>query len=372
MKTDAIGNIKKIIERESKTTTYKFALLRGTIDVIRQNCESIEISNGRAYIQMGLLINKWIFYYYPLFANEKKIRQISGSQNDIKISFQNQLNDVIRVYGKGKNSVSILYRDIKRGSFKNEQVVKKLYSQLRDTIKNMPMKYLGKSVVNYDYPIYKYHTVKKLESRKSENTFVDGYGKFSIPIEYYDALVIVGSFISGQDSILSKWADFSYNKGAEKTKKSYIIDLLLQTPIQERDVKDSKRVFQEKLLENGITCVWSGEKVKTFAVDHILPFSIYMNNDLWNLLPASEKINGKKSDKIPSPKKINEAKERIIEYWRLLSNQKKLKDRFFREMKYGLFGGNNFPALWEDAAIEKLIHQAEVLINRHGYEEWGG
>ena len=31
------SNIGKIIERDSKSTTYKFALLRGTIDIIQEN-----------------------------------------------------------------------------------------------------------------------------------------------------------------------------------------------------------------------------------------------------------------------------------------------------------------------------------------------
>jgi hypothetical protein len=30
-------NISKIIERDSKSTTYKYALLRGTIDIIQDN-----------------------------------------------------------------------------------------------------------------------------------------------------------------------------------------------------------------------------------------------------------------------------------------------------------------------------------------------
>ena len=35
MDNTVITNISKIIERDSKTTTYKFALLRGVIDIIQ-------------------------------------------------------------------------------------------------------------------------------------------------------------------------------------------------------------------------------------------------------------------------------------------------------------------------------------------------
>ena len=37
MQEDIFRNISKIIERDSKVTTYKFALLRGLIDIIQEN-----------------------------------------------------------------------------------------------------------------------------------------------------------------------------------------------------------------------------------------------------------------------------------------------------------------------------------------------
>jgi len=53
-------NIAKIIERDSKVTTYKFALLRGVIDVIQDNSPYISFSDSRVNIPTGLLIEKWI------------------------------------------------------------------------------------------------------------------------------------------------------------------------------------------------------------------------------------------------------------------------------------------------------------------------
>ena len=37
MNYETFSNISKIIERDSKATTYKFALLRGVIDIIQDN-----------------------------------------------------------------------------------------------------------------------------------------------------------------------------------------------------------------------------------------------------------------------------------------------------------------------------------------------
>jgi hypothetical protein len=61
-----LQNISKIIERESKTTTYKFALLRGVIDIIQDNSPYISFKKGRVHFLTGLLVEKWMLYYYPL------------------------------------------------------------------------------------------------------------------------------------------------------------------------------------------------------------------------------------------------------------------------------------------------------------------
>ena len=66
MDKEVFSNIHKIIERDSKSTTYKFALLRGTIDIIQENNPYIAVSEGTVAIPLGLLIEKWMVYYYPI------------------------------------------------------------------------------------------------------------------------------------------------------------------------------------------------------------------------------------------------------------------------------------------------------------------
>ena len=56
MNNEIFCNISKIIERDSKTTTYKFALLRGVIDIIQDNSPYISFSENRLQIPTGLLI----------------------------------------------------------------------------------------------------------------------------------------------------------------------------------------------------------------------------------------------------------------------------------------------------------------------------
>jgi hypothetical protein len=78
MNKEIFSNISKIIERDSKATTYKFALLRGTIDLVQENSPFLEFKDGRVHFPIGLLIEKWMIYYYPIFDSKNKIPQIHG------------------------------------------------------------------------------------------------------------------------------------------------------------------------------------------------------------------------------------------------------------------------------------------------------
>lgn len=88
-------NIGKIIERDSKTTTYKYALLRGVIDIIQDNSPFISIVDGRAVIPTGLLIEKWLLYYYPIFESKIFIPQINGGVN---LAFSSEILSLIESY----------------------------------------------------------------------------------------------------------------------------------------------------------------------------------------------------------------------------------------------------------------------------------
>ena len=78
MDTQVFSHISKIIERVSKSSTYKFALLRGVMDIIQDNSPYITFSDGRVHFPTGLLIEKWLLYYYPILRSDIPIPMIHG------------------------------------------------------------------------------------------------------------------------------------------------------------------------------------------------------------------------------------------------------------------------------------------------------
>ncbi len=368
MNKNILQNISKIIERDNKTTTYKFALLRGVIDIIQENSPFISFSNDRVYFPLGLLLEKWLIYYYPILDSSIKIPQING---DFNLAFEVQFRRIISAY-KEVGGFSAFYNDLK-----NHHLPKNLTSdfiellkKMENTIVRMPMRYIGRSISNNYYSIFNYelnHKRKKI-SPIDTDFLINNFGTFSIPIDYYDAFRILGSFIGGTDSILFKWAEFSVNASDKELEVEKVISEILRSPITQREVEQSKKIYRDIIKKEGkVYCVWTGKTLLKYDIDHIIPFSIWRNNDLWNLLPAQPKINNQKRNKIPSTKMIEKQKDYIIHYWEIIENYQ--RDRFRKEIRVTLLG-NDSNLDWQRIAINQLEKCCDFLITTRGYEEW--
>lgn len=369
MNEEIFSNISKIIERDSKSTTYKFGLLRGTIEIIQENSPFLNFKDGRVYIPMGLLIEKWMIYYYPIFESETLIPQINGSS---RLSFATQLNELISFY-RQKGGLSVFYNDLKRNTIPEEinSVVLGLAGTLNNTLRNMPMYYLGRSISSDFHSIFKPELKANRVKGKVDSEFlIKNFGAFSIPMDYYQAFRLLGSFISGQDSILFKWAEFSVKASSQTSQLSlqHVIENVLKSPVTERDSKDSKKIFNDILkIEGETNCVWTGKKVQKIEVDHVIPFSIWKNNDLWNLLPSNPQTNKTKLDKIPSPALIENQKDFILHYWDIVDSR--LNSRFQKEIRISLLGDDKSKD-WRELAINQLKSTCSFLIEKRGFEKW--
>lgn len=234
MKSEVLNNINKIIERESKSTTYKFALLRATIDIAQENSPFIETIEDKVLIPTGLIAEKWLLYYYPIIESDQKIPQIHGNS---KLAFADQFK-LITNYYKPIGGFSAFYNDLRTKGISPaiQPDFLSLIKKLKSTITQMPMKYIGNSINGEEYSIYK----PVLESSKNSNSVIDTTylinrcGKFTIPLDYYQAFKLLGSFITGKDSILFKWAEFSVNASSNSLTMEKVLNEVLKNPITER------------------------------------------------------------------------------------------------------------------------------------------
>ncbi len=360
-------NISKIIERDSKATTYKFALLRGVIDIIQDNSPYITFQNNRVFIPTGLMVEKWLLYYYPILSAETLIPQINGSN---KLAFTSDFLSFIKEYER-RGGFSAFFNDMRNKGIPLDlqESFFGLTKIIAKTITGMPMKYIGRSISNYFYSVFRIESSRIHRAKEIDFEFlIKNFGTFSIPVEYYECFQILGSFINGQDSILFKWAEFSVTASGNNLSVHQVLNEVLKSPITLREISESKKLYEDILKKEGqVRCVWTGKKIPNYDVDHMIPFSIWKNNDLWNLLPSHKKTNNDKRDKIPSPEIIERQKGIILDYWGIIYENQ--PQRFQKEIQVALLGNQEFES-WQEMGISQLQSSCNYLIENRGFQVW--
>jgi hypothetical protein len=364
---DVFRNISKIIERDSKTSTYKFALLRGTIAIVQENSPFIRLEADRVHIPLGCMMERWMVYYYPILESATPIPQIHGTAN---LAFGPALRDIIDYY-RPLGGFSAFYNDLRNKGIPEAIRPKflELADKLRRTIADMPMKYLGRSISNEFYSVFRKETSGRpwRSGPVDIQRMIEHSGTFSIPLDYFHAFQVLGSFIGGEDSILFKWAEFSANHGAKMPVET-VLHNVLRSPVTQRDIESSKRLYRDLLRANGsVHCVWTGNTITTYDVDHMIPFSVWKNNDLWNLLPSSSAVNNQKRDKIPSTVMLEASQTRIQHYWEVVFNAH--PERFRKELQVSLLGHRSFEH-WQHEAFGQLQVSCDSLIKNRGFQPW--
>lgn len=372
MQYKTLRNINQIIERDSKDTTYKFALLRATIEVIQEKSPHIVTKDDRVTIPVGLLVLKWLEYYYPII--EARLPQKSGDNLSTNtLTFRSKFEKLTDYY-QTKGGYDVFYKDFIKCGYSDElnTIVYYLCKSIRDTITKQPMKYIGRSISEEYYSIFKKVEGGQRLSKPDKldvEFMIDRFGRFSIPKDYFSVFEYLGSFITGTHSILINWAKFTVAKGNRSLTMRSVLSKILQSPLNERDVSISTRIFDHYSNEIGpLYCVWSGKKIRSDRnIDHVLPFSVWRNNDLWNLLPTKQKVNSDKNDRIPDVTLLNECKDRIIDYWEFIYSRE--PEIFTRELKISLVNKDLLHQKnWKTIAFDALKEKSKYLIETRGFE----
>jgi hypothetical protein len=371
--------INTIIERDSKDTTYKYALLRAVVEISQEYPHLRHEKGDRVEFPLGLLVDKWLLYYYPLIASRDFLPQLHGEKPDSfhkRITFRPYFKEVTDYYA-GRGGFSVFYDNYVNGSIPSEisPLFRELLGKIKSTITSMPMKHFGRSKENRDYSIFQYNKDARripAEIPVSQESIVHTYGTFSFPKDLFIIFQYLGSFIAGDDSLVSQWAEFTSKASGGSVAIAPVIEVLRTVPETCRAVDEARAIYLTLFQEyHSIECVWSGKSIDDFAqvhVDHMIPFSIWKNNNLWNLLPALESENVKKRNRIPSPALITGRANAIVAYWECLYSVN--PNRFSREINLALTGSRDLSSDWQQIAIERLKEKCRYLIEVRGYDAW--
>jgi hypothetical protein len=379
MNSPASENFKKInsllIERERKDATYKFALLRGAIEICEKSDQHRIARSDPEWVTfpLGLMIEQWMLYYYPIY--EQEIPQQKSEKNNVrKTKFRKSFDPVVAHYRGKEGGYSKFVNDLSKGRFSADirKAVFDLAKEICNKVTGMPMVHLGTSVNEKIFVHEKKLPKYDNNAQISRDYLIDNFGTFSIRSDYYRAFVEVGPFITGDKSILFGWAQLTHDSMCTKKSFGDLLKIIASEPMKERDIEDSKTFFlQLQRKEGTLKSVWSGSPIIHLdekAFDHMIPFSVWKNNEFWNIVPALKAENQTKSDFIPHPELLDKQKELIVSYWNKMNEYD--PDVFMKQIQYSLIGKDAHTANWQDHAFTSLRKKCEYLINVLGYQSW--
>jgi hypothetical protein len=347
-----IDQIESVLNRDKKVATYKLALIRALCDIAMTNFQLAEWrEGGKIAIPLEAISEKWLFYYWPLFESEKFLPQIQGESEACTkpIAFRKLMKELIVTY-RASGGFTRFTMDYRSSSLKSHQclIISQILKKIGATIVSGPVTYAGGSLKSgriFEYDI------------KTKSVL------FSTDI--WHELSLMGHWIN--DAILLRWATLTsrLSKG-ELIQPSEVINFLLTDPIPERDVLAVRQIYSSLGSKE---CVWSAQPLgNAFEIDHVMPFSLWRNNNLWNLLPVTKAVNRQKSDMLPRRDLMLSRKDTMIFYWQILRDRN--RNRFDYEAR-GFIGNRQFDERnWENRVFNHLVEVMEYTAVQRGCERW--
>ncbi len=369
---EALREINYVIEHDATSSTYKYVLLKSTIDACQKFDHLIQVNNLTARIPLGLLIEQWILDYMP-FVIQDTSQQNSGNIFDHPIT--KTYHDIFKLLELSKSiDWEYSYTQFKKAYESSTMPASlsllfvKLSKLIAKKIVTMPMKFIGKSAYTMFTPEqFTFGHIKLLENEPYCSSFlINSFGYFSINKQHYNVFRYLGQTLYGTSTIMNKWKAKTMSLNGNLTHVRDIIDKLSSDELEDRDTK----VIRNH-LGNTNECVWSGRLLLTnnYDVDHMLPYSVWFNNDLWNMLPTDRKLNQQqKKAKIPSPELITKRADVIKSYWKQYKQQWPIQ--FREQIEISLTGPNRQEDKLSDFAIEALCKKSHYLIYDRGHQEF--
>jgi SAM-dependent methyltransferase/SOS-response transcriptional repressor LexA len=342
--------VESILSRDKKDATYKLALFRALAEIAQtQHHLAVFTHDGKVKIPVQAIADKWLLYYWPIFESEIFICQRTGEKRDAAngVAIRRPLLALIDCF-RLSGGMSGFHSSLNRGKLSQdaERLWKLARAKFQETIWEMPVRHAGGG----NFSVFQY-------DKKDKSVCLDS--------NLWRELCLTGSWI--QDATILRWAQLTEQLSKGTVRASTVIDCLLAIPDSARNVNDAKGYYS-KLGER--VCVWSGRPLsdRQFVIDHAMPFSLWRNNELWNLFPSDPAINGNKSDKLPTYALLNRRRVAIIDYWKGLHCA--LGEQFSRGAQT-LLGRDSFDSQnWENRLFSRFVEAFEITAAQRGAPRW--
>ncbi len=370
--TRSIDQIESIVSRDRKDATYKLALLRALCDIARSESRKVTWYPGAGVgVPLGLVAEKWLFYYWPIVepdlrAGRVVIPQKRGRELRMPLAFRRDLLALIAEY-KSLNGLNRFYVDYRSNRLdgRAKKLADQALNKIAATIVSGPVTFAGGSL-DASERFFRMRGKKTARGRcTNPESLCRSLGEIVFPAAVWREMCLIGHWIS--ESIILRWAELTAEISDGNVEVSEVVARLLVRPSSQRDVELARSVYTGL---PDLQCVWTLEPLgpAAFAVDHVIPFSLWLNNDLWNLLPAAPRINTAKSDKLVCRETMLSRRGLIVHYWESLraGNQSRFDNDLQRSLLWSRCSSEN----WQTAAFAGLVENVETLAAQRGTARW--
>lgn len=210
MEVQIMDQLISIVEKEKKVTTYKFALLRAVVEIVTEEGGFVSKKGSKVEIPMGLVIERWLLYYYALVDTALDIPQINSANTNL--AFYANLLAVVTYY-QSNGGREQLERDLTKHCVPGRIAtdVFKLCVAIDKTIRSNPVKRFGSSIVENRATTIFATTKSKWEepAQLNKDWLVQNGGMLSMDMDYYQAFKTFGKEAKYMNNLLHHWALFS-------------------------------------------------------------------------------------------------------------------------------------------------------------------
>lgn len=330
-----LNKVRRIIVNDSKSSTYKLALLRVLLRIADAHSGCVmDRTDGEVSIPLGLVALYWIKAYKRLI-DVGNIQQNSNTKKGLAFITEDGWEKLTHLSAD----------DLAIGAVFCNEDAKALQKAMQATIKTMkdgPIKFIYSGSLKDNNQ--EFSTVAPSKRRKVESSivldsdFFESFGSFVLKLNLWECFRLYYSWI--EPLVVNQWISemqrFEANRENNITLQTYH-DCLVWIDKKHDTNRVRAKVELLRSRNQVIHCVWSHHKLKgEYHVDHCLPFAHWPNNDHWNLLPTCSKSNLEKRDRVPSLARLDKAKPAILEWWKQAWDESSEQQRFFNEAALSL------------------------------------
>ncbi len=300
--------ISSILRHDSKQTSYKIALVRAIND-LALSYPDLGIGSRDVALPLRQIAEFWLAYYWPFMSSSSPVLQgVRSSRHEVlrqDLAFRPSLTALRDAWESFYSDSSpadgfALIQDLKlsRQRLSYPSTLARLYSQtLREITKavKQPAQYAGGSASGtwsvFDQPrkLSDLYNVTAVPGSRSEDVCLvikhDLWQSFQQLSVWVEALCI------------HEWCLFTEGvdqRDGTRMKRGDIYGLLTERPQNRRPLTWERNQIDILMLEGyRFSCPWSLKRLTSehYALDHIVPVSVYPMNDLWNLVPSDPWTN---------------------------------------------------------------------------------